>query len=245
MKGKRNDAFFQSTPKPSSLQTKFKNARAAGTLSLVSQNPPLRAIPLEVFDLQSATEEGEKFWEFEPLRSVDLSFNKIVEVSEDICGLVECTSLKLRDNEIAVLPAGLWEGCVSLQVLDLSANRIDSLSPRVCNLHLKQLLLAQNRLHSTPIELLQISTLLVLDLSGNQLCSLPGPWELTSLTSLNLSNNRFTSLPVISSAALEELHVSGNTLSQLPDMSPLLCLRYVDASQNQMGGFPRLPRPAG
>eukprot|EP01031_Cornospumella_fuschlensis_P014730 gene14730-17999_t len=82
-----NPAFFQKQTDISafnnlqqtknSIKTKLKQARRQGTLNLSSIQPPLTAIPPEILALDSNLEEDEKFWEIEPLKILDLSFNAI------------------------------------------------------------------------------------------------------------------------------------------------------------------------
>ena len=52
------------------LNTKIKRARQDGTLNLSSTIPPLRSIPVTVFDDSIKVDEDEKFWQIEPLRSL-------------------------------------------------------------------------------------------------------------------------------------------------------------------------------
>jgi len=249
MRGKeRNSAFFnnQKAKPNASLQSRFKAARAHGTLSMTSCNPPLTSIPAEVFDLEKSIEEGEKFWEFEPLKSLDLSFNKITAIPNEVCNLVDCVSMKYRDNMIESLPDSLFEGCISLKHLDLGSNRISSLSGRVANLtYLKDLLLSSNNLTALPEELVDCASITTLDLQHNKIRALPQRrWNMPCLTTLNLAYNGLTSLPACLGdiLTLETIHCNSNNLAALPDFSRLTMLKYLDASQNVLEQFPRLPR---
>jgi Leucine-rich repeat (LRR) protein len=248
MRGKeRNDAFF-SNQKPKqtvSLQSRFKAARAQGSLNMSSCSPPLTAIPVEVFDLEKFIEEGEKFWEFEPLKSLDFSFNKISVVPDEVANLIDCTSMKFRDNQIGVIPEGLYEGCISLRHLDFGSNRLTSLSDRILNLaSLKDLLLSNNSLSGVPPELMDCQAIITLDLDHNRIRELPDHrWRLNSLVTLNVAHNQLQSLPdsLGSVVTLEVLNCGSNHISKLPDMSKLTALRILDASQNALSKFPLLP----
>ena len=253
MKGKeRNAAFFSNQQaKPSaSLQSRFKSARSQGTLNLSSLNPPLTVIPKEIFDLEKFIEDGEKFWEFEPLKTLDLSFNKVAVIPDEVCNLLDCVSMKYRDNLITTIPDGLFEGCVSLKHLDLNANKIETLSGRILNLsYLKDLLLSNNNLIALPDELMMCGSITTLELEHNKLRALPQQrWGLSSLTSLNIAHNNISSLPacIADLVKLEVLNCSCNgAITVLPDLSRLTALRYLDASQNALEEFPRLPRGGG
>ena len=249
MRGKeRNSAFFnQQKVKPSvSLQSRFKAARAQGTLNMSSCVPPMTSIPMEVFNLEKFIEEGEKFWEFEPLKSLDLSFNKICCIPDEVCNLIDCTSMKFRDNCIENIPDTLYEGCISLKHLDIGSNKLTCLSGRIANLcFLKDLLLSNNQLTDVPSELMDCQSMVTLELDHNKLRSLPDHrWQLNMLVSLNVSHNSLQCLPssLGNITTLEIINCGSNCISQLPDLSRLTSLRILDASQNALVEFPSLPK---
>lgn len=210
-----------------------------------SGTPPLTTIPLEIFDLEKCIEDGEKFWEFEPLKSLDLSFNKITVIPGEICSLVDCVSMKFRDNLIQELPEGLFEGCISVKHLDLGMNKVTALSARVCNLtYLKDLLMPHNNLTSLPDTLFECRSIVNLDVEHNKLRALPQRWAMAALVTLNVANNTLAALPpcLAEVLSLEVLNCGSNSIAQLPDLSRLVNLKYLDASQNVLEAFPRLPR---
>ena len=247
MKGKeRNSAFFSNQKaKPSvSLHNRFKSARVQGTLNMSSSMPPLTEIPIEVFDLEKYIEEGEKFWEFEPLKSLDMSFNKITMIPSDISNLIDCISIKFRDNLIEEIPSSFYEGCVNIKHLDFSSNKISNLNERINNLiYLKDLLLSNNKLQSIPNELITCRSIVTLDLDHNKIMNLPEiKWNMNNLITLNISYNMLTILPysISNITTLEILNCSHNNISILPDLSQLTSLRILDASQNKLHEFPIL-----
>ena len=81
-----------------------------------------------------------------------------------------------------------------------------------------------------------------LDLSGNQLTSLPPEIaSFTNLTELNLSGNQLTSLPpeIASLTNLTELNLSGNQLTSLP--SEIITLKYLTLLDIVGNKFTSLP----
>jgi Leucine-rich repeat (LRR) protein len=252
MRGRQiNPAFLSNANKEKnvvSFKTKFKAARAEGILNLSSSLPPLQQIPKEVFQLDAFIEEDEKFWEVVPLSSLDLSFNKIVELPQEIGSLGDCISLKMRNNLLQSLPDSLFT-CPIIRHLDFDNNKISMLSNAVGQMNcLKEFILSNNQLRQLPENLFQIASLLRLELQNNQLTSLgsrDNNWSLTSILYLNIANNKLVELPdsICNLLQLETLYCQSNALNVLPDLSRLHSLKFLDASQNQLTRFPILPRP--
>lgn len=252
MKGREKNSSFFSNQKQgaisSSLSTKLKLAKFQGVLNLSSCQPPLRCIPPEVFRLdQCNLDDNEKFWEHEPLKSFDVSFNQVRIVPDEVGSLLlDCLTFKVRDNLIEVLPDSFYEECTSLRHVDLGSNSMQTISDRVVNLYnLKELLLNDNRLVAVPASLMQCASLSVLDLHGNQITQLPvvEPWSLASLITLDISKNQIIALPnqLSEVITLESINCSHNRIDAIPDLRRLVSLRYLDASQNQLVEFPLLP----
>ena len=139
-------------------------------------NPPLSIIPQEVFDLENPAhiEQDEKFWEFEPLRSLDMSFNRIESLPGDVGNLSDLAVLKLRNNMISYIPEELFQ-CTNLRHIDLDSNHLGSLSESVHAFQgsLKELILSNNRLEALPTALTQCCALIYLNLSHNCIRRLP------------------------------------------------------------------------
>jgi len=252
MKGReKNSSFFNNQKQgaiSASLSTKLRLAKSQGVLNLSSCQPPLRCIPPEVFRLdQCNLDDNDKFWEHEPLKSFDVSFNQVRSVPDEVGSiLMDCLTFKLRDNLVEVLPESFYEGCTSLRHVDLGSNSMQTISERVVNLYnLKELLLNDNRLIAVPSSLMQCASLSVLDLHGNQITQLPAmeQWSLSSLITLDISNNQISALPKHLSEviSLESINCSHNKIDAIPDLRKMVSLRYLDASQNQLVEFPLLP----
>ncbi|XP_078665037.1 uncharacterized protein LOC144907623 [Branchiostoma floridae x Branchiostoma belcheri] len=181
---------------------------------------------------------------------LDLGFNSIQNLSEaDFSNLTSLVFLRLKNNSIGVLPAGIFSHHTRLlEVLDLSGNRIAHLSDGVfSNLtSLVQLLLNGNRIASLPAGIFsQLTRLERLELSDNHIADLPdGVFSnLASLLELNLINNSISSLPseIFSHLTrLEWLELSDNHIADLPGgvFSNLTSLRLLHLTNNRISSLP-------
>uniref|UniRef100_A0A1I8PJR2 TIR domain-containing protein n=1 Tax=Stomoxys calcitrans TaxID=35570 RepID=A0A1I8PJR2_STOCA len=128
-------------------------------------------------------------------------------------GLRELSELSLGDNNIRQLPEGVWCSMQNLQVLNLTSNRIRAAE----SLGFSEKLCAPNGKGASGGAELQ-----VLDVSYNELRSLPDVWgasRLRRLQQLNLQHNNISSLAANSLAGLSSLRVlnlSFNHLESLP-----------------------------
>lgn len=126
-------------------------------------------------------------------------------------GLRELSELSLADNNIRQLPEGVWCTMQNLQVLNLTSNRIRAAE----SLGFSEKLCTSNGASGA-------AELQVLDISYNELRSLPDVWgasRLRRLQQLNLQHNNISSLAANSLAGLSSLRVlnlSYNHLETLP-----------------------------
>ncbi|EDW74847.2 uncharacterized protein Dwil_GK15901 [Drosophila willistoni] len=182
--------------------------------------------------------------------------------SQSFHGLRELSELHLGDNNVRSLPEGLWCAMPSLQLLNLTQNRIRSAE----YLGFSEKLCLGSALGNANGAVSGGSELQVLDVSFNELRSLPDAWGasrlrrlqtlslqhnnisslapnslagLSSLRVLNLSYNHLESLPADAFAGnkeLRELHLQGNDLYDLPKglLHRLEQLLVLDLSGNQL-----------
>jgi Leucine-rich repeat (LRR) protein len=174
----------------------FKNARASGKLILTGRS--LTSIPDEVFMLGTSLQEGEKFWELNPLSRLDLSSNMLKHLPIGKFELLQSdlVCLKLKDNKLDSLPKDFF-ACNLLQHLDLSINALTELNVSVGELiQLKELLASDNKLETLPTSLGSCKNLQLLELQNNQLSRIPSEsLALPQLLRLDLSSNKLTMLP--------------------------------------------------
>ncbi|KAL2207233.1 PP2C-domain-containing protein [Sarocladium strictum] len=153
------------------------------------------------------------------LVGLNLSRNLSLDVPRDF--MQSCKSLrevKFRNNEARRLPPSLSRA-TKLEILDVANNRLEQLEhAELHNLtHLRQLILANNRLTHLPSHFGAYRSLRSLNLSSNFLERFP-PFlcELTSLVDLDLSFNTIANLPaeIGNLKNLEKFLITNNRLAQ-------------------------------
>ncbi|KAM4540854.1 leucine-rich repeat protein 1 [Fundulus diaphanus] len=128
------------------------------------------------------------------LRRLDLSNNHIKKLPATIGDLSCLSELVLHNNHLETFSEAL---CLStlqrtLQVLDLSQNRLRSLPPKFCQLReLTNLKLDDNKLAGLPFRIGRLSKLRFLSAAHNQLAVLPADFFKLSLENLDLFGNPF------------------------------------------------------
>lgn len=182
------------------------------------------------------------------LRRLDLSNNHIKKLPATIGDLGCLSELILHNNHLEAFSEAL---CLStlqqtLQVLDLSQNRLQSLPSRFCQLReLMNLKLDDNKLAGLPLQIGRLSKLKFLSAAHNQLTVLPADFFKLSLENLDLFGNPFVQpnpldhtmqlafpLPLqeIASRAVVDLRLGYNsvTLLDLPSLLFLSCWTQVE-----------------
>lgn len=172
------------------------------------------------------------------LKHMDLSCNRIKEISTAIFQIKTLESLILSKNIIQDVPKEI-NNLKSLKKLDLSHNSISTLPETITDLKwLMKLYLAGNELKYLPVNIGNLHSLKHLDLRDNFLTSIPDSiGDLFKLIKLTLSNNKLTALPETIcklSMADEALLLSGNPL-HMPPME--VCL---EGKQSMKGYFDAL-----
>ena len=137
---------------------------------------------------------------------------------------VNCRVDAIKLDGVSTVPACIGQFSL-LRDLILPFNSITSLPPAIGKLtNLKRMSLYKHMdseyvLESLPAEIGQLTSLTVLDLGENKLTSLPAEiGQLTSLTELILTGNQLTSLPATIGqlTSLKKLHLAGNQLTSVP-----------------------------
>ncbi len=229
------------------------NGQLRGLETLDMHNNLLREVPIGLRRLQK-------------LHSLNLSGNKLGEHALGIiCQIGDSlTELRMSENELSGRLSDHIQDLPRLQVLDLHGNKISELPEGFRNLiHLRVLNLAQNKISSIQSQLLASLALSELIVSGNLLSGVLFPPQTPSITkslkrldvsynaleaiattdialpsiqSVNLSGNRFKSLPDISSwTELLTFAVAENLVSEIPPgLVMLRKLRTIDLSNNNI-----------
>ena len=145
------------------------------------------------------------------LTSLDVSFNKLKQIDEDIGSLVSLTDVYFVQNKIKEI-SDVLTPLVNLRNLELGGNRIRKIENLDALQALEQLWLGKNK-----IERLQ-------GLSG-----------LKKLKLLSIQSNRITRLEGLEGCeSLEELYLSHNGIARIENLEKNGRLRVLDMASNQI-----------
>jgi len=142
------------------------------------------------------TSEGDvKWWQLVEIKEIRLSHNCLSRLSNDCFSGLAAKVLMLDNNNLAEFPTAVWEMRDTLKRLICSHNRMENFS-----------------LDET------VSSLVFLDLSHNQLLSLPDSmhFSIPSLTCLDIRDNQIDHLPSNLPPKLITLYAANNSLESLP-----------------------------
>ncbi|CAL1377405.1 unnamed protein product [Linum trigynum] len=148
--------------------------------------------------------------------------------------MVDLTSFQLHDLTSVELPPTLTE-------LDLTANRLSSLDPRIAHLsNLTKLSLRQNLIDDAAVEPLSnwdlLSGLEELVLRDNKLGKIPDVAIFKKLLVFDVSFNEINSAQGLSkvSSTLRELYVSKNEVPKMEEIDHLFQLRILELGSNRL-----------
>ncbi|XP_058066318.1 toll-like receptor Tollo [Anopheles bellator] len=168
------------------------------------------------------------FGELRQLMVLDLSHNELTSEwinGATFGGLSSLVLLDLSHNRVSRLEPSIFRGLAALQVLRLSGNRIESIAPNTFT--------EQPALHT-------------LVLSHNRLAAIEQQTfaGLTQLTLLSLDFNRIARIDrhafLPGGGTLQELHLNGNKLLQVPDaLRDVPLLRTLDLGENHIAHLDR------
>lgn len=104
---------------------------------------------------------------------LNLSYNKLMELPNEICQLKRLKVLRLQTNNLWCLPPSL-QSCCSIEILDCSNNALAELPGNVFHnmTGLKEIYLNSNRLVQLPGSLARLKNLEILDLNDNEIMTL-------------------------------------------------------------------------
>lgn len=273
---KRNEAFFQQSSGTVTgagggkvadtgkglvgIKNAFKHARKTGIINLSSRD--LSEIPEQTFceeieapvpseisySFDARPDDDAKFWEIQPISTLDLSFNKLTQLPSSIANLGDLALINLRDNQLVELPVELFTYCTKLKIVDLSQNCLESIPSAISSLiDLREFYVSSNRLTEIPDSLCLCRGLKVFEAHSNRLRSLPlGFVNLSLLSKLIVHSNQlsslidnFSDLSMMTSLSLVDVHK--NRISKLPIMTAMKALNILDVRENQLSALPVLP----
>jgi len=226
---------FQLTTKDRKTDNEEQEVQHDASKVLLS-NRGLTSFPREALYNAAASQEkkgggskdtSDRWWLEEDIKYIDLSHNFIPSIPDAISSLA-----------------------VSLTVLVLSNNKLNSLPESISELScLKKLDITHNNLVSLPDGLGRLTSLVELNLTGNRnLKQLPELNGLSSIEVLRCAECALTSLPTtlgigMSCLKLIELDASGNCLTTLPSgLSMCVRMRILRLSRNKLNNLPDLQR---
>lgn len=141
------------------------------------------------------------------LKFLDVSHNLLTELPPQLSDLNELQSINVSYNQLASLP-NISE-MLNLVSLNISYNQFLFLPDTICNpklIHFTDLIANNNKISEISPEIQVLGTLKVLDLSENNIVSLPGEvGSCTKLKDLNLKGNRLKDRRLLK--LVEQCHV--------------------------------------
>lgn len=174
------------------------------------------------------------------LKILNVSANRLATVPAVLYHLGQLEVLNLSQNLITEIPSEMAIRLRRLKTLRMSANRIEHIEADLAlweemeHLQLGSVF-GGNLLSHVPDQIADMQRLQELDLSHNQLRSLPCNMRLERLEHLNVSDNQLDTLPtsIAQCKRLRTLNVSKNHLTTLPaDLVQLRFLEFFDLSEN-------------
>jgi Leucine-rich repeat (LRR) protein len=172
------------------------------------------------------------------LRELKLAENNLEgDLATALCELTALEVLELQSNKLTSLPTEMSR-LVQLRVLNVSENQLRVIPSEIFSSALVELQASKNRLEGSLLSVSFVPHLQELDVAQNSLKSLcdGDSIELPALKTLNISTNRLTSLPEVSSwTSLITLLVGANKLAVLPEgFVTLQQLRTADFTGNDI-----------
>ncbi|CAM9664616.1 unnamed protein product [Lampetra fluviatilis] len=196
---------------------------------------------LDVHDNQ-LTELPQVLGELVNLQKLNVSHNKLQTLPESLWTISSLLSLHVEHNELEGISKNIGN-LARLEELDLSSNRLTALPGTLGKLtRVTKLNVAENKLRELPTEIKSMKGLCQLEATHNLLESVPAALGgMASLQQLYLRHNRLKSLPELHNcAALKELHVGNNQISELgPEhLRPLGAISVLDLRDNKLKELP-------
>lgn len=229
----------------STIPNEISNLKKIDELDL--SNNKIREIPEAIGELNQLTEllldDNEisqlpnSIFLMESLVKLSLKGNKLTSIVDSFHRMERIDKLDFSNNQITEIPQTVWEAAsdINFSHNQISEIRVDSNE----EYPISRLDLSYNILSEIPQNLIDrfanyycINALII---SHNQLQSLPNLSHV-SVEILDVSNNKFTTLPVgrIEHNPLEEFNASNNSISRIPKEYYNSRLNKLDLSNNKI-----------
>lgn len=222
--------------------------------NLISNLPPylfLHLRNLRILDLSQnklTDLRNDTFSGMDRLEVLTMNYNLITNLRSDLFrNISQLVELNLEGNRITELSENVFSELPNMQVLNLRGNFLTTFSDEVFGsdpLNLKELNLKGNRLTKLS-SLSNLTSLTDLDLSSNQLLSLPEDAfkNLTNLETVDLSENQLLFLPetIFSQLfSLKMIHLNKNNLSKVEAklFQDQMLIQQLYLSDNQLETLP-------
>ncbi|MFX1398592.1 MAG: leucine-rich repeat domain-containing protein [Promethearchaeota archaeon] len=223
------------------------------------QNNCIENIPISIANLKDLT-------------NIDLTNNNLEEIPSEIGNIRRLNHLKLGNNKLKSIPINLKNIRINyklelqnnllqeipdifdqgnhdiLRILNLEGNKLSKLPLSISNLkNLKKLILARNNFNDIPKVLNSILHIDVLDLSYNNIESIPLNIINLKVNTLNLAHNNIEVLPnnLLFNERLFALFLNNNKLKHFPIIFKGTSLYILDLSYNSLKEIPESLNDSG
>ncbi|EUC47424.1 hypothetical protein COCMIDRAFT_90217 [Bipolaris oryzae ATCC 44560] len=227
--------------------TKVAWGEVVDLTSILAADNELEIIPDSMFpdvtveDMIDSDEAGPQFG---GVQNIDFHGNMLRELPMGLRRLTQLSKLNLSRNKLSMEVFDVIAQIPTLRELKLAENNLEGpLSPALCDLTALEILeLQANKLDSLPGGFERLTQLRTLNVTDNQLRSIPTEVFSSALIELHASKNRLEGAFFSRNSAthLQELHVAQNSLTSLceDDSIDLPALKILNVSINRLTSLP-------
>ncbi|KAF1829608.1 L domain-like protein [Decorospora gaudefroyi] len=212
-----------------------RNKLSMDILDIVTQIPTLRELKLAENDLVGHLSAA--LCDLEALEVLELQSNKLSSIPPEMGQLAQLRVLNVSDNELRAIPAAIFTS--NLIELQASKNQLEgSLFSVDSAPYLQELHVAQNSLTSLcGSRSLDLPAIKVLNISTNRLTSLPEISSCVNLNTLLVGENKLATLPegFVNLQQLRTADFTGNDITQLDERIALMeVLEHLTVAANPL-----------